>query len=178
MTNEQTQIITDFFAHMVGHKAVRSMDINIYIPDFGKVVMISSEGLDNLGVIGVRGIGVFPISDLLDTELTSFIAFIQQMNALRDGVEKDCKTQFPGIPFDLFFDCETAKQSRFLLVNNLHHCDYDKQYKTIHAALTALGYTVKRDPTDSSVAYIIKYKAAYLTKNRFGKFLYNISHVG
>ena len=176
--DEQKQIITDFFAHMVGHESDRSMAINLYVPDFGKVVALSREELDDLGVIGVRGMGIFPISDLQDSELTSFITFIQEMNTLRDGVEKDCKAQFPGIPFDLFFDCETAKQSRFLFVNNLPNCDYDKQYKTIRVALTSLGYVVKRDPTDSSVAYIVKYKADYLAKSNFGKFLYNISHVG
>ena len=178
ITPDQKRIISDFFANMVSRESARSMSINLYVPDFGTVVALSCEERGDLGSIAVRGLRTFAISDLVDAELTSFVSFIQEMNTLRDGVKQIFQTTFPSLPFDLFFDLATAKQTRFLFINNLPNCDYLKEYKAISLALTSFGYTVNKDPQDSSVAFIIKYKADYLAKSNVGKFLYNISHIG
>jgi hypothetical protein len=178
ITQEQKDIITDFFAHTVKYNSVRGMDISRDIPDLGKVVSIEADDDDIIfGTIAIRELGTFEISDLIDSELLALISFIQELDVLRRSVQEACERALPDNPnITVCFDWETDKQTRFLFVNNCPKCDYGQQYKLLRAALTPLGYLVKRDPTDSSVAYITKYKAAYLAKSRFDKLLYTIIH--
>jgi len=180
ITQDQKDIITDFFAHTVNYNSVRGMEITRDIPDLGKVVSIEADDEDILlGTITIRDLGTFDISDLIDSELLALISFIQELDTLRCSIQDACQLALPdNSNITVCFDWETNKKTRFLFVNNCPRCDYDHHYKVIRSALTALGYVVKRDPADSSVAYVISYKAVYLAKSRFDKFLYTISHIG
>lgn len=180
ITQGQKDVIADFFSHTVGHKSVKGIAITRDVPNLGKVVYLQGEEDDiSLGTITIRELGLFHISNLLDSELLALVSFIQDLDALRCSVQKACELALPNNKtIIVYFDWETNKKSRFLFVNNCANCDYGQEYKALRLALTSLGYVVKQDPADSSVAYIIQYKADYLAKSRFGKFLYTISHIG
>lgn len=174
ITQEQKNIISDFFAHTVTYGSVRSMAISRNIPHLGKVVSLTAQE-GSLGEVVLRGRGTLHIYDLLPVQCNALFLFIQEMIAEREAIQKICQSALPhNTLFTVFFEWETTKRTRFLFVNNCSNCDYLQEYRTISTVLTTLGYSVKSDPADTSVAYISVYKKSYLTKNPFAKILHTI----
>ncbi|MEI6672723.1 MAG: hypothetical protein WCL02_05330 [bacterium] len=174
ITQEQKNIISDFFAYMVTYGSVKSMTISRNIPHLGKVVAFKTQE-GSLGEVVLRGRRSRYIYDLSSVQITALLSFIQEVTVEREAIQKICQSVLPhNLLFTVFFEWETSKRTRFLFVNNCSNCNYLQEYRTISLALTALGYSVKSDPADTSVAYISVYKTSYLTKHPFAKLLHTM----
>ena len=176
LSDTQKRIVSDFFDHTIddgeGTRIIKD------IPHLDMIDYITFYRDKDVMQISQPGVGVFFLEDFTDEEISSLISFFQEMNHVYTSVMQHCTTALAHDVFTLSFDWLTDKQTRVFLTDNCSHCDYDQQYASLRKFLIPLGYTIKRDSTDSSVFFVIKYTPEYLAKGMFGKLLYNIIHWG
>ncbi len=181
LTENQKQIVTEFFRYSQSYGSVSGMWIKKEIPNLGKVVSMTKTG--DTGLVTIKGKKNIRITTIEEPGLTPLIAFMQEIVELRKSLEKICEENIPKrekFPkFVILFDNDTPQGTRFIFYNYFgedkdKNYEYETQYKIVKKKLKEFGYKVSLDCGCFVNFYITKYKKEYLQKNFFEKFIYNI----